>query len=95
MNNFNFKTDLVPKNIESAIKIALVFFIIYTCFLIFKPFILPVIWAIIIAVALNPVHEKLNNLFKDKPSISASLITIVALKHTSNSFTFFYGSFNR
>jgi len=66
-------------NIETAIKIALVFFVIYICFLIFKPFLLPVIWAIIIAVAVYPLHKKIKRLLNNKGKASAIIISIIFL----------------
>ena len=68
----------VLKNIESYVKTALVFLIIYLCFLIFKPFMLPVIWGIIIAVAIYPLHVKLTKLVK-KSGLSSAIITLVFL----------------
>ena len=66
-------------HIETIIKTALVFLIIYICFLIFKPFLLPIIWAIIIAVSIYPLHLRLNKLLKGKSKLSASIITILLL----------------
>lgn len=66
-------------NIETAIKTALVFLIIYICFLIFKPFLLPVIWAIIISVAIYPLHLKLTHLLKNKGKASAIIISVIML----------------
>jgi predicted PurR-regulated permease PerM len=66
-------------NIETAIKIALTFIVIYICFLIFKPFLFLVIWAIIIAVAIYPLHLRLMKLLKNKGKISAILLSSILL----------------
>lgn len=78
MGEIKLENKFVLKSIESYVKTALVFLIIYACFVIFQPFLLPVIWGIIIAVALYPLHLKLTKLVK-KPGLSAAVITIVFL----------------
>ena len=75
----NIKDKLVSEKIVSSVKTALVFLIIYVNFLIFKPFLLPVIWAIIIAVALYPLQQKVQVLCKGSIKISSILLIIFAL----------------
>lgn len=79
MDNLKSKNDHVSNNIESFIKTALIFFIIYACFLIFKPFLIPVVWAIIIAVAVYPLHLKLMKIMSNKSGLSATLISLLLL----------------
>lgn len=67
------------QNIEIYVKTALVFLTIYACFMIFKPFLLPVVWGIIIAIALFPLHKKLTRVLNNKAGLSATLITLVLL----------------
>ncbi len=78
MSDLKLSDKFVLKNIESYVKTALVFLIIYLCFLIFKPFMLPVIWGVIIAVAIYPLHVKLTKLVK-KSGLSSAIITLVFL----------------
>lgn len=78
MSNIKLGNKFVLKSIESYVKTALVFLIIYACFIIFKPFLLPVIWGIIIAVAIYPLHVKLIKLVK-KPGLSSAIITVFFL----------------
>lgn len=79
MKNINLGQKYVSKSIESYIKTAIVFLIIYACFLIFKPFLLPVVWGAIIAIALYPLHVRLTKALNNKGGISALLITLVFL----------------
>ena len=79
MNELKLGNKFVSKSIESYVKTALVFLIIYASFMIFKPFLLPVVWGIIIAVALYPLHKKLTKLLKNKSGLSATIITLVLL----------------
>lgn len=78
MSNLKLGEKFVIKSIESYIKTALVFLIIFACFIIFRPFLLPVIWGVIIAIAIYPLHLKLTKLVK-KPGLSSTIITIVFL----------------
>jgi predicted PurR-regulated permease PerM len=73
------KSDFVNWSIESAIKIALISIIIWISFLIFRPFLVLVLWGIIIAVAVYPIHKRLVRLVGGKGSISASLLSLVML----------------
>jgi len=70
---------LISGNIISALKIALVFSVIYINFLIFQPFLLPVVWAIIIAVALYPLQSKFRKIFKLNSKISSILLVVFTL----------------
>ncbi|WP_297097611.1 AI-2E family transporter [uncultured Draconibacterium sp.] len=70
---------LGKENIETYIKTALIFAIVVICFLIFKPFLVPVIWGIIIAIAFHPLHVRFTKLLKGKSGLSATIITLVLL----------------
>jgi len=78
MSDLKLGNKFVLKSIESYIKTALVFLIIFACFVIFKPFLLPVIWGVIIAIALYPLHLKLSKLVKN-PGLSSAIITLIFL----------------
>lgn len=78
MSDIKLGNKFVLKSIESYVKTALVFLIIYACYKIFNPFLLPVVWGIIIAVALYPMHTKLTKIVKTTGRSSA-IITITLL----------------
>ena len=73
------KTDFVNWSIEAAIKIALIGLIIWISFLIFKPFLLLVLWGIIIAIAIYPIHKRFMKAMGGKGSISAIILALVML----------------
>jgi predicted PurR-regulated permease PerM len=70
---------IVNYNVESLLKTGVLFLIIFISFLIFKPFLLVIIWAIIIAVAIYPVFLKVKLLFKGSAKIAASVLTTTLL----------------
>jgi len=73
------ENKLVNTSLEAAIRIGIVFFILIWCFDILKPFILPILWGIIIAVASYPVFLWLKGKLGGRNALTATLLTIVAL----------------
>ena len=45
----------VQRAVEAAIRIGLVFLLAAWCFLIVEPFIIPILWGMIIAIACHPL----------------------------------------
>ena len=64
---------------DSAIRISLLALLVLWCFNIVKPFIMPVLWGAIMAVALYPLFEKAYRKLGDRQKLTATLITLVAL----------------
>lgn len=72
--------DFVAKTIEAAIYIGLLFVLVLWCFKIVSPFLIPIIWGIILAVAVYPGHVRLNALLGGThPRLSAALVTLLLL----------------
>ena len=63
--------DDPKKPIEMIIKIGLLALLIIYCFMIIQPFIVIIIWALIIAIALYPLYSLLE---KKMHSISRKLV---------------------
>jgi len=65
-------------NITQVLRLTLIIGLIAWCFLIVKPFIIVIIWAIILAVALYPIYNSWLNKFSDqRKKIGAILFTVV------------------
>jgi predicted PurR-regulated permease PerM len=73
------KSEFINWSIEAAIKIALLCIIIWISYLIFRPFLVLILWGIIVAVAVYPIHKKLLPLVGGKSGISASILSLVML----------------
>jgi predicted PurR-regulated permease PerM len=73
MSSNNQATDnrLSSNAIEIAIRLILILLIVTLCFQIIKPFIIPVIWGAIIAVAFFPLYQQLNNLLGNRNKLTA------------------------
>jgi predicted PurR-regulated permease PerM len=65
--------------VEAAIRIGLVALLVAWCFQIVRPFIVPVVWGIIIAVAIYPSYCRLESLFGGRRATAAMVCTIMML----------------
>jgi predicted PurR-regulated permease PerM len=78
-NQQNKKLEFINNAKEAALHIGLLFLTIFVSFIIFKPFLVPVVWGIIIAVALYPIFKKITNLFKGRKGLAATFIVLFGL----------------
>jgi len=65
--------------IDITIRIGVLALLVAWCFQILRPFITPVIWGAIIAIAFYPACKKLRDLLGGRIRIAASILTVVAL----------------
>lgn len=65
--------------IDTAIRLGFVALLAYWCLLIFMPFLIPVLWGIIIAVAIYPLYLKFETLLGGKKKLALTLFTLIAL----------------
>jgi predicted PurR-regulated permease PerM len=66
-------------SVEAAIRIGLLALLFMWSLDIVRPFIEPVLWGIIIAVAILPVHTKFSRLLGGRPKTAATFMTLIAL----------------
>lgn len=64
------------KVVETAIRLSMLVILLVWCFQLLQPFILPFLWAVIIAVAIHPLYVSLVKLLQGRSAIAAALITI-------------------
>lgn len=64
---------------EIAIRLGALGILLAWCFQILQPFLLPFLWAVIIAVAIHPLYAALVRLLKGRDALAASVITVGAL----------------
>ena len=81
MNNPTTAADsqFVKNIIDAAIKICLLAVIVSFSFQIIRPFMMPVLWGIIIAVAMGPMVEKLIKLLGGRRKLGVTLFTLAAV----------------
>jgi len=69
----------VRNSLAAAIQIGLIFLMAMWCLKILYPFIGVVTWAIVIAVAIYPLHLKFASVLGGRLKLSATLIVVIAL----------------
>ncbi|MFV1985614.1 MAG: AI-2E family transporter [Thiohalomonadales bacterium] len=74
-----FNNGFTMQAIETTIRIGLIILLLSWCLDIVRPFILPVIWGIIIAVAIYPLFTKLKSMMGDRNKLAATVYTLVMI----------------
>ena len=65
--------------LEATIRIGLVVIIAAWCFQIIRPFIIPVVWGVIIAVAVYPGYRRFQSVLGERRGLTATLSTLLML----------------
>jgi len=65
--------------IDTTLRIGLLLAMIYWCFHIMSPFLYPIIWGSIIAVASYGSYQRLSSAIGDRPTWAAVLVTLILL----------------
>jgi len=71
--------EFTKNTIEAAIRLGLLMLLAFLCFSIIRPFVLPVTWGVIIAVAIYPVFTKLKSALGGKNKLASIIYTLIAL----------------
>ncbi len=69
----------VQRAVEVAIRIGLVFLLAAWCFLIVEPFIIPILWGMIIAIASYPIFQWMQAKLGGRNKLAATVFTLLAL----------------
>ncbi len=79
-NPTSISTQQFTRNaVEATIRIGVLLVLVAWCFQITRPFIGPIVWGVIIAIAIFPIHRALLTLLGGRNGLSASLLTVVML----------------
>lgn len=71
--------DFYNRAIYTALRISFIALLLIWSFLIIRPFIMLVLWGIIIAVAIYPLFKMLSKKFGGREKLAATVITIIGL----------------
>ncbi len=72
-------SEFTKNTIEAAVRLGLLLLLATWCFKIVSPFIVPVMWGVIIAVAIYPLFVKLKSLLGDRNKLAATVYTLLTL----------------
>ncbi len=78
-NDSSVDQVFVANALEATIRIVVLGLLLVWCFKIGRPFIEPITWGIIIAVAIDPLHRRLTSALGGRGGLAATLITLFAL----------------
>jgi predicted PurR-regulated permease PerM len=65
--------------LESSIRIGLVLFLVVWCYQIARPFLPPIVWGIILAIATQPIYAALCRAMGGRRSLAAAILVVGAL----------------
>lgn len=71
--------EFTNNTIEAAVRLGLLLLLAVWCFKIIAPFIMPVLWGVIIAVAVYPLFIKLKSVLGDRNKLATVVYTIITL----------------
>jgi predicted PurR-regulated permease PerM len=71
--------DSTRRTVETAIRLVLLFILLYWCYTIIKPFVDIMLWSVIFAVALYPLYKWLYTRLGGKKKLSSIIIIVVMM----------------
>jgi predicted PurR-regulated permease PerM len=71
--------DREKKSIDLVIKLSLIALLVTWCIMIILPFVMPVLWGVILAITLFPLYSRLLRLLKGKKGLASAIITLILL----------------
>ena len=69
----------IQKTINTVLRVGFIGLLFGVSYMILSPFLGPLLWGIIIAVAMFPLHKKLSGILGNRPKLSAVLIVLIGL----------------
>ena len=69
----------LSRTVEATVRLGLIAILVLYCFQIVRPFLIPVVWGVIIAVALYPNYLWLQRVLGERPTLAAVLFVVLAL----------------
>jgi predicted PurR-regulated permease PerM len=72
-------TSPIRRTAETAIRLAILFLLLYWCYTIIRPFTDILLWSVIFAVSLYPMYKWLNGKLGGKKTLSATVLVILML----------------
>lgn len=74
-----FNSSNFEKIVDTLIRLGVLFLLLSWCLDILKPFILIIVWAVVIAVALSPIYEAIVKLFRGKKILATIFLALVLI----------------
>ena len=65
--------------LETSIRIGLIALLVIWCFQVVRPFIQPIVWGIILAIAVHPAHLRLGRVMGGRERLAATILVVGSL----------------
>ena len=85
-------TRFLKRVTSATVHVGLLLLLLTLCLKIVMPFIAPVVWAMVLAVAIAPLHDRLRRALGGRNKLAATLITLAALAVLLVPTALFFGS---
>jgi predicted PurR-regulated permease PerM len=80
MNTKNeFDPNLEKRIIDHSIRLLVLAVLVVWCVMIILPFVVPVLWGVILAITLFPVYRKMLKVMKGKKTLTSAIIAVIML----------------
>ncbi len=66
----------IARALETSIRIGLILFLVVWCFQIARPFLNPIVWGIILAIATQPIYAALCRAMGGRSSLAAAILVV-------------------
>ncbi|MCH7549737.1 MAG: AI-2E family transporter [Candidatus Krumholzibacteriota bacterium] len=71
--------DYLGKALDIAVRLSIIALIVFASFKIFSPFIVAVVWGMVIAIALNPIFTKMRDVLGGRNKLAGALFIVISL----------------
>lgn len=71
--------DLLHRATELMVPLVVVAALVYWCFSIFRPFLMPLVWGVVLAVALRPAYVWVEGVLGGRKKLTAILLVVLCL----------------
>ena len=78
-SKMNLSTFSFEKIVDTIIRLGVLAVLLMWCFDILKPFVLILVWAVVIAIAIYPVHVFFEKIFRGRKILAVIVLTLVML----------------
>ena len=79
LNNKHDHHEIVSKSLEVTIKVGLVLGLLAWCFIILKPFLMIILWGMIIAITIYPLYKWLRRILGNRRKLASVIVTLLML----------------
>jgi predicted PurR-regulated permease PerM len=69
----------LKRALETSIRIGLIALLVIWCFQVVRPFIQPIVWGIILAIAVHPAHLRLGRVMGGRERLAATILVVGSL----------------